>query len=713
MAQFSFTRAQLATDSALQEVTEALHTLQFLSPAASAPEEEANRLSACMGQAEAAMRAELTLHSTWDPAAHFPSELIQRGTRSVLEQWQRELEFLSDAQKQLSEWEREGCALQKAMNGLQANQITLQQLKVAKDRVSEAYEDLQEAEVQHGRASRMGNTAFADHVDAARRVLREAKVGLQAAIATLIVATTEFPELSAYVELGLPEQLLPLWRKERQLGDFEDLQLIPGLSRNRLYRGSLGGKQFAIKGFPILSISAGTCLKEAVRLVRAAHPHVVEVVALFQDPSHHTFYVQMPFYSEGSLDQWAVARQPDVPSMRRALLQAFEGVAHLHRLGIIHSDLKPSNLLVAANGTVRVGDLDVSVDLATRVSPQHAPTSLGVVGFTAGYAAPELLRTGATEASDVYSLGAVVREMGQLVETCKGEDAEALIQRLCVDEPNNRPAVAQAMLDVFFLPALEWRRSERRMCAIMATAMCEYGDQPVPLERGLECTGAAGEVHFVCDGCLAEYIQAFLQKELRLLRATEGRIGCPQCMEKGTPYTDQQLAQHVTNDVFGSFLRLRRQLLEQQLAEAFDQQLHTAVEAERAHLLRLDEQQRRVRQARQHIAENVLNLRCPRCHQVFVDFNGCCALSCSRCPCGFCAWCGQDCGTDAHEHVPQCVEKPDGVNCMFPDVGVWDEHQRQRRQRQVQAYLDTLEVETKQAVVQELRQDLANLQLVV
>eukprot|EP00961_Rhodomonas_salina_P052015 698340-Rhodomonas_salina.1 len=55
------------------------------------------------------------------------------------------------------------------------------------------------------------------------------------------------------------------------------------------------------------------------------------------------------------------------------------------------------------------------------------------------------------------------------------------------------------------------------------------------------------------------------------------------------------------------------------------------VDEELQRLLALDERQRKVEQARKHVEEEVLQLKCPRCKQAFLDFDGCCALQCSRC----------------------------------------------------------------------------------
>ena len=80
---------------------------------------------------------------------------------------------------------------------------------------------------------------------------------------------------------------------------------------------------------------------------------------------------------------------------------------------------------------------------------------------------------------------------------------------------------------------------------------------------------------------------------------------------------------------------------------------------------------RKVLLARKHVEEEILTSKCPRphCRQAFLEFDGCCALKCSNCPCRFCAWCGVDCGNgsnDAHNHVAACGAKPDGADVFYP-----------------------------------------------
>lgn len=62
-----------------------------------------------------------------------------------------------------------------------------------------------------------------------------------------------------------------------------------------------------------------------------------------------------------------------------------------------------------------------------------------------------------------------------------------------------------------------------------------------------------------------------------------------------------------------------------------------------------------VRVHKDHIIENFLTLRCPRCRRAFQDYEGCAAIKCENCSCGFCGKCFKDCGTDAHAHVRECI----------------------------------------------------------
>jgi len=87
-------------------------------------------------------------------------------------------------------------------------------------------------------------------------------------------------------------------------------------------------------------------LKEAVVVHRHKHHTIVEIVGLFQGDGGNTFYMLMPWYEHGSLDKWICEQLPEWPKVRSVILDALIGLSHLHEHKIIHSDIKPDNILV-------------------------------------------------------------------------------------------------------------------------------------------------------------------------------------------------------------------------------------------------------------------------------------------------------------------------------------------------------------------------------
>lgn len=173
------------------------------------------------------------------------------------------------------------------------------------------------------------------------------------------------------------------------------------------------------------------------------------------------------------------------------------------------------------------------------------------------------------------------------------------------------------------------------------------------------------------------------------------------------------LARRLPAATFQRYTESRLDLLEQRRAAELEGEMQARLDAELRRLQQLDERQRRVRAVRNHIVEEVLTLKCPRCGQAFLDFVGCFALQCSRCPCGFCAWCGADSGgRNAHDHVRHCREKPPGADVFFGSFEQFEAAQRRRRRRILERYLPTLDADIRQYVLHEMRRDLADLGLV-
>lgn len=124
------------------------------------------------------------------------------------------------------------------------------------------------------------------------------------------------------------------------------------------------------------------------------HPHLVRLLACAEDGR----WLATERVSGAPMDQWAAIQ--DFDEILRVTRQLVDVLEHLHRQGVVHGDLKPSNVLVDKRGDVKLLDLGIAT------LPQDE-----VTGFrgTLGYAAPELLKGERPEPRcDVYGLGALL-----------------------------------------------------------------------------------------------------------------------------------------------------------------------------------------------------------------------------------------------------------------------------------------------------------------
>ncbi|MGW2085075.1 protein kinase domain-containing protein [Streptomyces sp. NPDC001880] len=147
---------------------------------------------------------------------------------------------------------------------------------------------------------------------------------------------------------------------------------------------------------------------EAQTAARLSHPHLVAVFdfGAWED----RFYLVMELVEGRSLGALLAAEERlGAEQVARIAGQAAAGLAAAHRQGIVHRDIKPGNLMLDAEGSVKIGDFGIAqfVD-----DPSAALTTTGQIVGTSLYLAPEraLGRT-AGAASDMYSLGCVIYQL--------------------------------------------------------------------------------------------------------------------------------------------------------------------------------------------------------------------------------------------------------------------------------------------------------------
>jgi serine/threonine protein kinase/predicted Zn-dependent protease len=243
-------------------------------------------------------------------------------------------------------------------------------------------------------------------------------------------------------DLGFPGPAFP------EVGEtIAGFQLVEELGRGSFARVFLARERQLADRLVALKV-ARTGSREPQTLARLQHTHIVPVHSYRTDPATGLHLLCMPYFGRVTLGKLlaegvspsqasgmalveALDRLGGVDSSGRGITQArqalasrsfpraiawwgarlAEGLQHAHDRGVLHRDVKPSNVLIAADGMPMLLDFNLARD---RLAGPLAPASLG---GTLAYMAPEHLQAlteghddGIDHRADVYSLGMVLLE---------------------------------------------------------------------------------------------------------------------------------------------------------------------------------------------------------------------------------------------------------------------------------------------------------------
>lgn len=169
--------------------------------------------------------------------------------------------------------------------------------------------------------------------------------------------------------------------------------------------------------------------REAISASSLTHPNIVEIYDVGEDDGN--YYIVME-YVDGKTLKSLIKRRGSLtlPEVVDIMLQLTSAIACAHESFIIHRDIKPQNVLILDNGIVKITDFGIAMALNS-----NELTQTNSVMGSVHYLPPEQANgTGATNKSDIYSLGILMYEALTGKVPFKGENAVEIAIKQMRDE---------------------------------------------------------------------------------------------------------------------------------------------------------------------------------------------------------------------------------------------------------------------------------------
>jgi len=246
------------------------------------------------------------------------------------------------------------------------------------------------------------------------------------------------------------------------LGHYRILEKIGAGGMGVVYRARDERLQrdIALKVLPASSFRDETARARLVREARAAaglnHPHICVIHEV--DEAEGQAYIAMEYVEGLPLSALMAKERLPLERLLRYGIQLADAVAHAHARGVIHRDLKCSNVVVTPDGRTKILDFGLARrrpegELEEVTRSQATLTEAGAIAGTLHYMAPEVLRGQEADArSDLWALGVMLYEMAAGARPFQGQTSYELSSAILREAPLPLPGD---------LPAALWAAIER------------------------------------------------------------------------------------------------------------------------------------------------------------------------------------------------------------------------------------------------------------
>lgn len=201
------------------------------------------------------------------------------------------------------------------------------------------------------------------------------------------------------------------------LSDFQIVSTLSSTANSKVYRATRRGESVALKEISVNDEETRRRFQREVDIVSSCtHPNIMRIKGVFFDGPFA--YIISPYYHRGSAKA-SLQKKEAIPwlAVQDMLRQLASGVAYLHERGIVHGDIKPSNVLLSDDNRPIIADFGIANTngcFSEGVDVTVTATATTAVMGTRNYMAPEQLLGEArrsTSKSDIWALGLTFYEL--------------------------------------------------------------------------------------------------------------------------------------------------------------------------------------------------------------------------------------------------------------------------------------------------------------
>jgi len=242
--------------------------------------------------------------------------------------------------------------------------------------------------------------------------------------------------------------------------------------------------------------------REARAASALQHPNIVQVYDYGQ--SDGSYYIVMELIDGADLRRYLRSRKMQMLAIDRAIIIAHDvalGLGAAHRRGIVHRDVKPQNVLVGRDGSIKLTDFGIA-SVYKDINDERLTTTGMTLGTVQYYAPEQAQGEIVSPAADVYALGIVMYEMLAGRTPFDGDTAVAVAMQHIQDTPipptQYNPGIPQALEDIIMrclekVPEMRYRDGSTLARALEVLGGEELGENiPTKLSSGgLKTTAGA------------------------------------------------------------------------------------------------------------------------------------------------------------------------------------------------------------------------------